>query len=155
MTVELSIVMPCLNETETLGVCIRKAQSYIERSGVSAEIVIGDNGSTDGSQKIATRLGARVVSVAIHGYGAALHGAITGANGRYCIMGDSDDSYDFEHLDQFVAKLREGYDLVMGNRFKGTIERGAMPWKNRYVGNPILSTIGKVFFRAQTGDFHC
>jgi len=155
MTVELSIVMPCLNESETLAVCIRKARSYIERSGVSAEIVIGDNGSTDGSQEIATSLGARIVSVPIHGYGAALHGAITGANGRYCIMGDSDDSYDFEHLDQFVAKLREGYDLVMGNRFKGEIERGAMPWKNRYVGNPILSAIGKVFFRASAGDFHC
>ncbi|MGD0940374.1 MAG: glycosyltransferase family 2 protein [Terracidiphilus sp.] len=155
MSVELSIVMPCLNEAETLAACIRKAQSYIERSGVSAEIVVGDNGSTDGSKEIATSLGARVVSVPVHGYGAALHGAIVAAQGRYCIMGDSDDSYDFEHLDLFVAKLRDGYDLVMGNRFRGKIERGAMPWKNRYVGNPILSAIGKVFFRATAGDFHC
>jgi len=153
--VELSIVMPCLNEAETLAVCIRKARSYIERSGVSAEIVVGDNGSTDGSQVIAASLGARVVSVPIYGYGAALYGAICGSNGRYCVMGDSDDSYDFEHLDQFVAKLREGYDLVMGNRFKGKIEKGAMPWKNRYIGNPILSAIGKAFFRAEAGDFHC
>lgn len=155
MTVELSIVMPCLNEAETLGICIRKAQRYIERSGVSAEIVIGDNGSTDGSQKIATGLGARVVPVQDHGYGAALHGAIVAANGRYCIMGDSDDSYDFENLDDFVRKLREGYDLVMGNRFKGSIQKGAMPWKNRYIGNPILSRTGIVFFHAEAGDFHC
>jgi glycosyltransferase involved in cell wall biosynthesis len=155
MTVELSIVMPCLNEAETLGICIRKAQSYIERSGVSAEIVIGDNGSTDGSQEIAASLGARVVHVAEHGYGAALHGAIAAADGRYCIMGDSDDSYDFENLDDFVLKLREGYDLVMGNRFKGIIQKGAMPWKNRYIGNPILSGTGIVFFHAKAGDFHC
>jgi glycosyltransferase involved in cell wall biosynthesis len=155
MTVELSIVMPCLNEAETLAGCIRKARSYIERSGVSAEIVVGDNGSTDGSQEIATSLGARVVPVSPRGYGAALQGAIIGASGRYCIMGDSDGSYDFEHLDHFVAKLRDGYDLVMGNRFKGKIEQGAMPWKNRYLGNPILSAIGKVFFSATAGDFHC
>jgi glycosyltransferase involved in cell wall biosynthesis len=155
MSIELSIVMPCLNEAETLAICIRKAQSYIERSGVSAEIVIGDNGSTDGSQAIATGLGARVISVPMRGYGAALHGAIAAANGRYCIMGDSDDSYDFKNLDDFVEKLREGYDLVMGNRFKGSIEKGAMPWKNRYIGNPILSRIGIVFFRARAGDFHC
>ncbi len=147
--------MPCLNEAETLATCIRKAQSYLDRSGVSGEIIIGDNGSTDGSQQIATSLGARVVHVPIRGYGAALCGAITAAKGKYCIMGDSDDSYDFENLDGFVRKLREGCDLVMGNRFKGGIERGAMPWKNRYIGNPTLSTIGKVFFRAEAGDFHC
>lgn len=152
---ELSIVMPCLNEAETLAVCIRKAQSYIQRSGVSAEIVIGDNGSTDGSQAIATGLGARVVPVPMRGYGAALHGAIAAANGRYCIMGDSDDSYDFNHLDGFVEKLRDGYDLVMGNRFKGGIEKGAMPWKNRYIGNPVLSRIGIILFHASAGDFHC
>jgi glycosyltransferase involved in cell wall biosynthesis len=155
MAVELSIVMPCLNEAETLAACIRKAQSYLRRSGVSGEIVIGDNGSTDGSQEIAARLGARVIPVPIRGYGAALYGAITAARGRYCIMGDSDLSYDFESLDGFVGKLREGYDLVMGNRFQGGIQPGAMPWKNHYIGNPILSSIGKVLFHAKVGDFHC
>lgn len=155
MTVELSIVMPCLNEAETLATCIRKAQGYLARSGVSGEVVIGDNGSTDGSQKIATDLGARVIDIPIRGYGAALHGAITASHGRYCIMGDSDDSYDFENLDGFLAKLREGYDLVMGNRFKGGIAPTAMPWKNRYIGNPILSTIGKTLFRSSVRDFHC
>ena len=155
MTLELSIVMPCLNEAETLASCIWKAQSYLLRSGISGEIVIGDNGSTDGSQQIASNLGVRVISVPIRGYGAALYGAITAAHGRYCIMGDSDDSYDFENLDAFVEKLRAGYDLVMGNRFQGGIRPGAMPWKNRYIGNPILSTIGKILFRAGVGDFHC
>jgi glycosyltransferase involved in cell wall biosynthesis len=155
MAVELSIVMPCLNEAETLAACIRMAQSYLRRSGVCGEIVIGDNGSTDGSQQIATALGARVIHIPIRGYGAALYGAITAARGRYCIMGDSDLSYDFEHLDPFVEKLREGYGVVMGNRFKGGIEPGAMPWKNRYIGNPLLSTVGKILFHAQVGDFHC
>jgi glycosyltransferase involved in cell wall biosynthesis len=155
MAVELSIVMPCLNEAETLATCIRKAQSYLSRSGVSGEIVIGDNGSTDGSQQIAASLGARVIPVPARGYGAALYGAISAAEGRYCIMGDADDSYDFEKLDAFVDKLREGYDLVMGNRFKGGILPGAMPWKNRYIGNPILSAIGKILFHAKVGDFHC
>ncbi|MGB9409399.1 MAG: glycosyltransferase family 2 protein [Terracidiphilus sp.] len=155
MAVELSIVMPCLNEAETLATCIRKAQSYLDRTGVSGEIVIGDNGSTDGSQQIAASLGARVIHIPIRGYGAALYGAITAAHGRYCIMGDSDDSYNFENLDAFVDKLREGFDLVMGNRFQGGIRPGAMPWKNRYIGNPILSTIGKILFRAGVGDFHC
>ncbi|HME58909.1 MAG TPA: glycosyltransferase family 2 protein [Terracidiphilus sp.] len=155
MDVELSIVMPCLNEAETLASCIRKAQSYLRRSGISGEIVIGDNGSTDGSQEIAAKLGARVIHIPIRGYGAALYGAVTAAHGRYCIMGDSDDSYDFENLDAFVEKLRAGYDVVMGNRFQGGIQPGAMPWKNRYIGNPILSTIGKLFFRAGVGDFHC
>ena len=152
---ELSIVMPCLNEAETLAVCIKKARGYLDRSGVSGEILIGDNGSTDGSQEIATSLGARVIPVPIRGYGAALYGAISAAQGRYCIMVDSDDSYDFENLDGFVEKLRAGYDLVMGNRFKGGIKPGAMPWKNRYIGNPVLSTIGKVLFHAEAGDFHC
>jgi glycosyltransferase involved in cell wall biosynthesis len=155
MTVELSIVMPCLNEAETLATCIRKAQSYLHRSAVIGEIVIGDNGSTDGSQQIASDLGARVIPVPIRGYGAALYAAIDAARGRYCIMADSDDSYDFEHLDDFLVKLREGYDLVMGNRFKGGIRPGAMPWKNRYIGNPVLSFIGKLFFRANASDFHC
>ena len=119
MAMELSIVMPCLNEAETLASCIRKAQSYLRRSGVSGEIVVGDNGSTDGSQEIAARLGARVIQIPIRGYGAALYGAISAAQGRYCIMGDSDDSYDFENLNAFVEKLRAGYDVVMGNRFLG------------------------------------
>jgi glycosyltransferase involved in cell wall biosynthesis len=147
--------MPCLNEAETLATCIRKAQSYLRRSGISGEIIIGDNGSTDGSQEIAASLDARVVHVPIRGYGAALYGAIEEARGRYCIMADSDDSYDLEHLDGFLVKLREGYDVVMGNRFQGGIQPGAMPWKNRYIGNPILSFIGKLLFRANVGDFHC
>ena len=155
MAVELSIIMPCLNEAETLAICIRKAQRYLRQSGVSGEIVVGDNGSIDGSQLIAANLGARVVDIPIRGYGAALYGAIAAARGRYCIMGDADDSYDFVHLDGFVEKLREGYDVVMGNRFKGGIETGAMPWKNRYIGNPVLSCIGKLLFHAQVGDFHC
>jgi glycosyltransferase involved in cell wall biosynthesis len=154
-TLELSIIMPCLNEAETLATCIGKAQSYLDRSGVSGEIVIGDNGSTDGSQQIAKQLGARVIDVPVRGYGAALYAAIAAARGQYCIMGDSDDSYDFEDLDSFVEKLRAGYDLVMGNRFKGGIKPGAMPWKNRYIGNPVLSFIGKRLFHTDAGDFHC
>jgi glycosyltransferase involved in cell wall biosynthesis len=155
MSVELSIVMPCLNEAETLRTCIEMAQRYLDRSGVSGEIVIGDNGSTDGSQDIAASLGARVINIPSRGYGAALYGAIGATQGRYCIMGDSDASYDFQHLELFVEKLREGYDLVMGNRFKGNIKPGAMPWKNRYLGNPILSFMGRLLFRSQIGDFHC
>jgi glycosyltransferase involved in cell wall biosynthesis len=155
MDIELSIVMPCLNEAETLSACIEMASKFLARSGVSGEIIVGDNGSTDGSQQIAANLGARVVEIPTHGYGAALHGAINAARGRYCIMGDSDASYDFEHLDDFLEKLRQGYDLVMGNRFKGGIRPGAMPWKNRFIGNPILSFIGRLFFHSQVGDFHC
>lgn len=153
--IELSIIMPCLNEAETLETCIRKAQSYLDHSGVRGEIVVGDNGSTDGSQEIARRCGARVIDIPLRGYGAALYGATQAARGKYCIMGDSDDSYDFTNLDGFLAKLRAGYDLVMGNRFKGGIKPGAMPWKNRYIGNPVLSTIGKTLFRSPMGDFHC
>ena len=155
MDVELSIIMPCLNEAQTLASCIRKAQRYLQCSGVSGEIVVGDNGSTDGSQEIARGLGARVVDVPIRGYGAALCGAATAARGRYCIMGDSDDSYDFASLGGFVQKLREGSDLVMGNRFKGGISKGAMPWKHRYIGTPVLSAIGRNFFHASVGDFNC
>lgn len=152
---ELSIIMPCLNEAQTLASCIRKAQDYLQRSGVSGEIVVGDNGSTDGSQEIARNLGARVVDIPVRGYGAALCGAAIAARGRYCIMGDSDDSYDFGNLDGFVEKLREGSDLVMGNRFRGGIKKGAMPWKHRYIGTPILSAIGRNFFHSNVGDFNC
>ena len=155
MDIELSIVMPCLNEAETLERCIVKAQAYLARSGVVGEIVIGDNGSTDGSQEIARRAGARVVDVPVRGYGAAIYGAVLAARGRYCIMGDSDDSYDFSKLDVFVAAMRDGAALVMGNRFKGGLGPGAMPWKNRYVGNPILSGLGRLLFRTPIQDFHC
>jgi glycosyltransferase involved in cell wall biosynthesis len=154
-SIELSIIMPCLNEAETLEPCIRKAINYLDRAQIHGEVVIGDNGSTDGSQKIALGCGARVVTVNQRGYGAALYGATLAARGKYIIMGDSDDSYDFSNLDPFVNKLREGYDLVMGNRFKGGVKPGAMPWKNRYIGNPILSTIGRLFFHCPAKDFHC
>jgi glycosyltransferase involved in cell wall biosynthesis len=153
--IEVSIIMPCLNEAETLETCIRKAMGYLERTGIRGEVVIGDNGSTDGSQQIALTCGARVVKVAQRGYGAALYGATLAARGKYIVMGDSDDSYDFSNLDPFLKKLREGYDLVMGNRFAGGIKPGAMPWKNRYIGNPILSTIGRIFFHCPAKDFHC
>ena len=153
--VELSIVMPCLNEAETLEKCIVKAKSYLERAGITGEIVIGDNGSTDGSQDIARRCGARVVDIPRRGYGAALMGAIEQARGRYVIMGDSDDSYDFGKLDLFVAKLRDGSDLVMGDRFAGGIAPGAMPFLHKYLGNPVLSFIGRLFFKSDIRDFHC
>jgi glycosyltransferase involved in cell wall biosynthesis len=152
---ELSIIMPCLNEAETLETCIRKANGFLQRSGIDGEVVIGDNGSTDGSQEIARRCGARVVDVPIRGYGAALYAATQAARGKYCIMADSDDSYDLSNLEPFVEKLRQGADLVMGNRFTGEIKQGAMPWKNRYIGNPILSGIGKILFHSKLGDFHC
>ncbi len=152
---ELTILMPCLNEAETLATCIAKAMSYLDRSGVNGEVLIADNGSTDGSQAIAEAAGARVVAVAAKGYGSALLGGIQAARGRFVIMGDSDDSYDFSKLDAFVEKLREGYALVMGNRFKGGIAPGAMPPLHRYIGNPVLTTIGRVFFRSPCGDFHC
>jgi len=153
--IELSLVMPCLNEAETLATCIRKARQALDQLGLRGEIVIGDNGSTDGSQDIARGLGARVIDIPVRGYGAALMGAIAAARGRYIIMGDSDDSYDWTDLQPFVTKLREGYDLVMGNRFKGGIKPGAMHWLNRYIGNPILSALGRLFFRTPAADFHC
>ncbi|MCA3422961.1 MAG: glycosyltransferase family 2 protein [Roseomonas sp.] len=153
--VELTILMPCLNEAETLATCIQKALGYLARSGVAGEVLIADNGSTDGSQAIARGLGARVIDVPERGYGAALIAGIAGARGRFVIMGDSDDSYDFSALDPFIAKLRDGYDLVMGNRFKGGIAPGAMPPLHRYLGNPVLSTIGRVFFGGPIRDFHC
>ncbi len=153
--IELSILMPCLNEAETLGVCIEKARGYLEASGIKGEIIVADNGSTDGSQAIAQVLGAVVVPVAQRGYGAALGAGIAAARGRFVIMGDSDDSYDFSQLDGFVSRLRGGADLVMGNRFKGGIAKGAMPALHRYLGNPVLSTIGRVLYRTPVGDFHC
>lgn len=153
--IELTILMPCLNEAETLATCITKAFGYLASSGVSGEVVIADNGSIDGSQDIARSLGARVVDIPIRGYGAALQGGIQAARGRYVIMGDSDDSYDFSTLGLFVEKLRQGYDLVMGNRFRGGIRPGAMPKLHRYLGNPVLTAIGRMFFRSPCGDFHC
>jgi glycosyltransferase involved in cell wall biosynthesis len=153
--IELTVVMPCLNEAETLEACIRKAQNFFTAHAVRGEIVVGDNGSTDGSQRIAERCGARVVHVARRGYGAALFSATQAARGKYVIMGDSDDSYDFSGLMPFLQKLREGYDLVMGNRFRGGISPGAMPWKNRWIGNPFLSGVGRLLFKCPVGDFHC
>jgi glycosyltransferase involved in cell wall biosynthesis len=154
-TLELTILMPCLNEAETLAACIGKAKSFLARAGVAGEVVIADNGSTDGSQAIATAAGARVVEVPEKGYGAALGGGIAAARGRYVVMGDADDSYDFAHLDAFLDKLRQGNQLVMGNRFAGGIAPGAMPWHHRYIGNPVLSFVGRLFFRSRIGDFHC
>lgn len=147
--------MPCLNEAETLAICIKKAQKSLKEHGISGEVIVADNGSTDGSPGIATDLGARVVHVTDKGYGNALLGGITHARGKYIIMGDADDSYDFTALMPFVIKLREGYDLVMGNRFKGGIKPGAMPWLHRYLGNPVLTAIGKLFFDSSCSDFHC
>ena len=152
---ELSIVMPCLNEAETLEVCIRKARGFIEDNGVDGEVVIADNGSTDGSQGLATKCGARVVDVVAKGYGSALMGGIRAARGRYVIMGDADDSYDFVNLMPFVEKLREGHDLVMGNRFRGGIKPNAMPPLHKYLGNPVLTFIGRLLFKSPSGDFHC
>jgi glycosyltransferase involved in cell wall biosynthesis len=156
--VDLSVVMPCLNEAETLARCIEKARLGIERARVSGEVIVADNGSTDGSQAIAERLGARVVPVSARGYGNALRGGIHAARGRWIVMGDADDSYDFSELTGFVEKLRAGADLVMGCRLPaggGAILPGAMPWKNRWIGNPVLSRLGRLLFRAAAHDFHC
>ena len=152
---ELTILMPCLNEAETLATCIGKARGFLERTGIAGEVLIADNGSTDGSQAIAEAAGARVVTIPDKGYGAALGGGIAAARGRYVIMGDADDSYDFSQLDRFVDELRRGTSLVMGNRFAGGIAPGAMPWLHKYIGNPVLSFLGKLFFRTPASDFHC
>jgi glycosyltransferase involved in cell wall biosynthesis len=154
-SLELTILMPCLNEAETLAICIRKARGFLDASGIAGEVLIADNGSTDGSQQIATAEGARVVPIPQRGYGAALMGGIEAALGRFVIMGDADDSYDFEHLEGFVARLRAGDQLVMGNRFKGGIAPGAMPWHHKYIGNPVLSFLGRLFFKTVPSDFHC
>jgi glycosyltransferase involved in cell wall biosynthesis len=153
--IELSVVLPCLNEAETLATCVRKAQESLLRLGVVGEVVVADNGSTDGSQEIAMAHGARVVDVPRRGYGAALMAGIGAAHGEYVLMADADDSYALDDLDDFVAALRDGADLVMGNRFKGGIEAGAMPFLHRYLGNPVLSKMGRVLFQIPVRDFHC
>jgi len=156
MRPELTILMPCLNEARTLTGCIAKAQRFLEQYGISGEVLVADNGSTDGSIELATGLNARVIAVPVRGYGAALSAGIAAAKGEYVIMGDSDESYDFSALAPFVAKLREGYDLVMGNRYRGGISPGAMPPMHRYFGNPLLSALGRLFFSCRScGDFYC
>jgi glycosyltransferase involved in cell wall biosynthesis len=152
---ELSIVMPCLNEAETLETCIRNAQLALEEAKIKGEIIVADNGSTDGSIEIAVRLGAEVVHVTTKGYGNALMGGIAVASGRYVVMGDADDSYDFRHICRFVEQLRAGADLVMGNRFRGGIQKNAMPALHKYLGNPMLTWIGRLFFHSPVGDFYC
>jgi glycosyltransferase involved in cell wall biosynthesis len=147
--------MPCLNESLTLGSCIKKAMAAMDRLGIVGEVIVADNGSTDGSQAIATELGARVVPIATRGYGSALRGGINAARGEYVVMGDSDDSYDFSQIGDFVSRLDQGYELVMGNRFQGGIRPGAMPMLHRFLGNPVLSWLGRVFFGCPVGDFQC
>jgi glycosyltransferase involved in cell wall biosynthesis len=153
--IEVSVVMPCLNEAQTVGICIGKALETFREAGIAGEVIVADNGSTDGSQEIAARLGARVVPVKDRGYGSALMGGITAAAGKYIIMGDADDSYDFGHIPRFLQGLRSGDDLVMGNRFRGGILPGAMPPLHKYLGNPALTRIGRLFFGGSSGDFYC
>lgn len=151
----VSVVMPCLNEAETVSRCVGAARAALQAAGMSGEIIVADNGSTDGSPEIASRAGARVLRVVERGYGAALIGGIAAARGRYVVMGDADDSYDFGSIPAFVRKLEEGHDLVMGSRFRGRIEKGAMPPLHRWLGNPVLSFLGRLFFRVPVSDFHC
>jgi glycosyltransferase involved in cell wall biosynthesis len=152
---ELTILMPCLNEAATVATCVAEARGFLARAGIPGEVLVADNGSSDDSRVLAERAGARVIEVPQRGYGAALAAGIAAARGRYVIMGDADDSYDFGRLELFVEKLRGGYPLVMGNRFKGGIEPGAMPLLHRYLGNPVLSFAGRLLFGAGVGDFHC
>lgn len=147
--------MPCLNEEQTIAICIKKAQFSIERYQLNAEILVSDNGSADNSVSLAIDAGARVIIVKERGYGNVLRAGIEHAKGQYIIMADSDDSYDFSEIFPFVLKLREGYDLVMGNRFLGGIEPNSMPFLHRYLGNPVLSFVGRLFFKIPVGDFHC
>ena len=147
--------MPCLNEATTVEACTQAARGYLDQAGVRGEVLVADNGSSDGSAELAAAAGARVVRVPTPGYGAALMSGIDAAQGRYIIMGDADCSYDFSNLDAYVERLRAGADLVMGNRFRGGIAAGAMPWLHRYLGNPVLSFVGRLFFRTPIGDFHC
>jgi glycosyltransferase involved in cell wall biosynthesis len=153
--VEVSVVIPCLNEARTVGTCVRKALRSFDELGIHGEVIVADNGSTDGSQAVAEELGARVVPVEARGYGNALAGGIAAARGRYVIMGDADDSYDFSRLGPFVDELRAGHDLVVGNRFLGSIEPGAMPLLHRYLGNPALSFIGRRLYGTPCGDIYC
>lgn len=152
---ELSVLIPCLNEEKTVGICIEKAKRCIAQNDLDAEIVLCDNGSTDESMEIARSLGARVIHVHRRGYGAALLGGIAAARGKYCIMADADDSYNFELLMPFVTELRKGYDLVMGNRYKGGIAKGAMPPLHRYLGTPVISAIGRFLYHNSIGDYNC
>jgi hypothetical protein len=147
--------MPCLNEAATVGRCVEKARGFLERTGIEGEVLVADNGSSDESRRVAAQAGARVIAAPERGYGAALSAGIAAARGRYVIMGDADDSYDFSRLEPFVEKLRAGYPLVMGNRFKGGIRPNAMPALHRYLGNPVLSFLGRLFFRTGVRDFHC
>ncbi len=154
-TLEFTILLPCLNEAQTVATCVEKARDFLGRNRIRGEVLVADNGSTDGSQALATAHAARVVDVRPAGYGAALLGGIQSARGRFVIMGDADDSYDFSDLSSFVARLRDGDDLVMGNRFHGGIAKGAMPLLHKYLGNPVLTAIGRLFFRSPVRDFHC
>ena len=151
---ELSIVMPCLNEAATVADCVKQARDALAKYGINGEVIVADNGSTDGSRDLATAAGARVVPVPVRGYGSALLAGIASARGEYVVMGDADGSYDFMAIDTFLAKLREGYDLVMGNRFKGGVAEGAMPFLHKWLGNPVLSFLGRLFFSSDIGDFH-
>ena len=152
---EVTVLIPCLDEAETLGTCIAKARRFLDRTGIAGEILVADNGSTDGSLAIARRMGARVATIEERGYGSALRGGLAAARGRVIVMGDADDSYDFDALAPFVDAIADGADLVMGNRFKGGIAPGAMPFLHRYLGNPALSWLGRLLFRVPVGDFHC
>lgn len=153
--IEVSVVLPCLNERETVGICVSKAMATLEKAGISGEVVVADNGSTDGSIAIAQSAGARVVHVEQRGYGNALNGGIQAARGVYVLMADSDDSYDFRDIPRFIEQLRNGSDLAMGNRFRGGIHDGAMPFLHRYLGNPVLTALGRLFFHSSCRDFHC
>src|SRR5437762_7258850 len=153
--VEVSVVIPCLNEANSLAYCVDKARKVLQEAGLSGEVVVADNGSTDGSIEIAEEHGARVIRVTQRGYGAALRAGTAGARGPFIIMGDGDDGYDFSDVPRFVEKLREGNDIVLGNRFRGGIKPGAMPPLHRYFGNPGLTAIGRLFFRGEVGDFYC
>src|SRR5580692_4958737 len=154
-SVELTILIPCLNEAETIAVVVKKAMGFLQRANIRGEVVVADNGSTDGSQALARSCGARIIDIPTRGYGAALQGGIRGAHGKFIIMGDADDSYDFTALDPFVEQLRAGFDLVMGNRFRGGIKPKAMPLLHKYLGNPVLTWLGRTFFGSKCGDFNC
>jgi glycosyltransferase involved in cell wall biosynthesis len=154
-TIELSIVLPCLNEASTVGICVSKAVGFLEKNKIKGEVIVADNGSADDSVKIARTCGATIIHVNEKGYGHALRGGFSSSQGKFIIMADADDSYELDNLMPFVEKLRTGYDLVMGNRFKGGIRPGAMPWHHKYIGNPILSFIGQLFFQTPARDFHC